>query len=118
MCATCFQCDWSGRANHAGGQEWTKPFLLQITAEGSDPELILIFRTLAGNVAASINWTCAAPLAGLPKAVLYGMRSSGFECPVKPLRLSNLRLLKPRGGLLDVSPGAAPLAEQLASVGP
>ena len=42
----------------------------------------------------------------------------GFECPFEPLRLSNLRLLKPHGGLLDVSPDAAPLAEQLASVEP
>ena len=92
--------------------------MLQITAEGSDPDFILIFRTLAGNVAASINWNCAAPAAGLSEAVLDGIRTSGFECPFKLLRLSNLRLLKPRGGLVDVSEDAAPLAEQLASVGP
>ena len=118
MRATCFRCAWSGWANHACGQEWTKPFLLQITSEGTDPELILIFRTLAGNVAASINWNCAAPLESLPEAVLDGIRSSGFECPFEPLRVSNLRLLKPDGALLDVSPDAAPLAEQLASVEP
>ena len=105
-------------ADHAGGQEWARPFLLQIAAEGRDPELTLIFRTLAGNVAASINWNCADPPAGLPEAVLDGIRSLGFECPFEPLRLSNLRLLKPRGALLDVSPDAAPLAEQWASVEP
>ena len=99
-------------------QEWAKPFLLQISAEGSDPDLVLIFRTLAGTVAASINWNCAEPLARLPEAVLDGIRSSGFECPFKPLRLSNLRLLKPDGALVDVSPDAAPLAKQLASAEP
>ena len=77
-----------------------------------------MFRTLAWDVAASINWNCAAPPSGLPEAVLDGIRSSGFECPFEPLRVSNLRLLKPDGALVDVSPDAAPLAEQLASVGP
>ena len=100
-------------------QEWTKPFLLQLSAEGSDPDLVLIFRTLAGSVAASINWNCEAAPAGLPEAVLNGIRSSGFECPFEPLRVSNLRLLKPDGILVDMSPGAASLAEQLArDVGP
>ena len=99
-------------------QEWTKPFLLQISGEGSDPDLVLIFCTLAGTVAASINWNCAAPPAALPEAVLGGIRRSGFECPFEPLRVSNLRLLKPDGTVVDVSPEAAPLAEQLASVGP
>ena len=96
-------------------QEWTKPFLLQLSAEGSDPDLVLIFRTLAGDVAASINWNCAAPPAALPEAVLGGIRRSGLECPFEPLRVSNLRLLKPDGALVDVGPDAAPLAEQLAS---
>ena len=89
--------------------------MLHITADGRDPELILMFRTLAGNVAASINWNCADPPAGLPEAVLDGIRSSGFKCPFEPLRLRNLRLLKPDGALVDVSPNAAPLAEQLTS---
>ena len=71
----------------------------------------------AGNVAASINWNCTAPLAGLPEAVLDGIRSSGFKCPFEPVRLSNLRLIKP-DGLVDMRPDAAPLAEQLASVEP
>ena len=75
-----------------------------MTTEESDPELILSFRTLAGNVAASINWNCAAPPAGLPQAVLEGIKSSGFKCPLEPLR--------------DMSPEAAPLAEQLASMEP
>ena len=118
VCATCFRCASKGWANNACGQEWTKPFLLQITAEGGDPELVLIFRTLGGNVAASINWNCTVPPSGLPEAVLDGIRSSGFECPFEPLRLSNLRLLKPGGAPLDMSPDAAPLAEQLASVEP
>ena len=96
-------------------QDWTKPFILQVSAEGSGPEVTLTFRTLGGNVAASINWNCADPPAGLPKAVLSEIRGSGFECPFEPLRVSNLRLLKPDGALVDVSPDAAALAEQLAS---
>ena len=96
-------------------QDWTKPFILQVSAEGSGPEVTLTFRTLGGNVAASINWNCADPPAGLPEAVLSEIRGSGFECPFEPLRVSNLRLLKPDGALVDVSPDAAALAEQLAS---
>ena len=102
-------------ASSACGQEWTKPFLLQISVEGSDPERILTFRTIGGNVAASIKWNSADPTAGLPQAALSEIRSSGFECPFEPVRVSNLRLIKPDGSLLDVGPDAAPLAEQLAS---
>ena len=102
-------------ANHACGQEWTKPFLLQTTAEGGKPELTLTFRTLGGDVAASIKWNSTDPTTSLPETVLGGIRSSGFECPFEPLRISNLRLLKPDGSLVDVSPDATPLAEQLAS---
>ena len=101
-------------ANHSGGQEWTKPFLLQITAEGVE-QLTLTFRTLGGNVAASIRWNSTGPTTGLPEAVLAGIRSAGFECPFEPVRVRNLRLLKPDGALVDVSPEAAPLAEQFSS---
>ena len=96
-------------------QDWTKPFILQVSPDSSGPEVTLTFRTLGGNVAASINWNCADPPAGLPAAVLTGIRGSGFECPLEALRVGNLRLLKPDGTLVDVSPDAAPLAEQLAS---
>ena len=96
-------------------QVWTQPFLLQVSDEGRDPELTLIFRTLGGNVAASINWNCEDHPASLPEAVLSAIVSSGFACPFKPLRVSNLRLLKPNGTLVDVSLEAAPLAEQLAT---
>ena len=102
-------------ANSARGQEWTKPFLLQMSAEGAGPEWTLTFLTIRGNVAASIKWNCEDPTAGLPEAVLSQIRSSGFECPFEPLRVSNLRLIKPDGTLLEVSPDAGPLAEQLAS---
>ena len=105
----------SALAKSACGQELTKPFLLQITAEGAGPERTLTFRTMGAKVAASIQWNCAGTATGLPEAVLTEMRTSGFECPFEPVRVSNLRLLKPDGALLDVSPDAAPLAEQFAS---
>ena len=102
-------------ANSACCQEWTKPFLLQMSAEGAGPERTLTFRTIGGNVAASIQWNCADTPAGVLEAVLTEMRISGLECPFEPMRVSNLRLLKPDGTLLDVSPEAGPLAEHLAS---
>ena len=97
------------------GQEWTKPFILQMSAEGAGPERTLTFRTLGANIAASLQWNCSDPSTGLPKAVLSEIRSCGFECPFEPVRVSNLRLIKPGGTLLDVGPDAAPLAEQLGS---
>ena len=102
-------------ANHACDQEWTKPFLLQTAVEEGKPQLTLTFRTLGGKVAASIKWNSTDPTASLPEAVLAGITTSGFECPFEPLRVSNLRLLKPDGALVDVSLDAAPLAEQLTS---
>ena len=97
------------------GQGWTKPFLLQSTTESTDSERTLTFRTLGGNVAASLQWNGADTPTSLPEAVLSEIRSSGFECPFEPVRVSNLRLIKSDGALLDVGPDAAPLAEQLAS---
>ena len=100
-------------ANHARGQERTQTFLLQMTVEGAVPELSLTFRTLGGNVAASIKWNSRDPTTGLPAAVLGGIKGSGLECS-EP-HVSNLRLLKPDGTPVDVRPDAPPLAEQLAS---
>ena len=102
-------------ANSTCGQEWAKPLLLQISPEGADSERTLTFRTLGGNVTASIKWNGADTPTCLPEAVLSEIRSSGFECPFEPVRVSNLRLIKLDGALLDVGPDAAPLAEQLAS---
>ena len=81
---------------------------------GADAELTLTFRTLWGNVAASIKWGSADPSTGLPEAVLAGIKASGFECFFEPVRVSNLRFVKPDGALVDFRPHAAPLAEQLA----
>ena len=106
-----------GLATSAWMEAWTKPFLLQVAAEssGAAAELCVTIRTLGGNIAASIKWGSADPSTGLPEAVLSGIRAAGFECPFEPLQVSNLRLLKPDGTLVDVSPDAAPLVEQLTS---
>ena len=103
-----------GFAESAWLKAWTRPFLLQLLAEGASAELTLTFRTLAGNVAASIKWSSADPPSALPEAVLRELRSSGFECPFEPFRVSNLRLIKPAGTLLDISPEAPSMAEQVA----
>ena len=113
----------SGRCASSGGRfprvsTWlqvrTRPFLLQTTAQGNGPELDLTFQTLGGNVAASFKWNSASTPQDLPEAVLREIRSSGFECPFEPLLVSNLRLIKPDGTLLDMSPDALSVAEQLA----
>ena len=96
-------------------EAWTRPFLLQISSEGSSSERPLTFHTMGGNVAAVLSWNCESPIADLPEAVLAAIRSSGFECPFEPLRVSNLRLLKKDGALLEVGPDAPGLDEQLAS---
>ena len=101
-------------ANHACDQEWTKPFLLQTAVEEGKPQLTLTFRTLGGKVAASIKWNSTDSTTGLPEAVLGGLRSLGFKCPFEPVRVSNLHLIKPDGAVLDVSPDAVSLAEQMA----
>ena len=58
-------------AKRAFGQEWRKPFLLQISLEGGEPEPILTFRTLGGNIAASIKWNSTDPTTSLPEAVQW-----------------------------------------------
>ena len=90
-------------------------FSCRCLSEGLDPDRTLTFRTLGGNIAASIKWNCTGAPTGLPEAVLCEIRCLGFECPFEPMRVSNLRLIKPDGALLDASPEAPPLGEQLAS---
>ena len=57
----------------------------------------LISRTIAGNVAATLEWFDDAPLTGLAPAVIAVGRGSGFTALKEPLTVSNLRLLKNGG---------------------
>lgn len=94
-------------------EEWNKPFILQMSSEGVGPEVSLTFHTLAGNVAARLEWRCEDPLHELSQAVLDAIQSSGFTCPFEPMRLSNLRFVTRAGRVLDVGPEAASLSQQL-----
>lgn len=91
------------------------PFLLQLAVDGQLPEANLTFRTVAGNVAATLKWDFTAPTSKLPPAVLGAIRRGGFQCPCEPLGVQNLRVILPNGAQLDVGPRAASLADQMAA---
>lgn len=91
-------------------EDLARPLLLQVSVEGAE----LTFHTMGGEVAATVTWPDENPVQELPFAVLEAIRSSGFQTPSPHLRASNLRLVLPQGALLDVSPRAVSLAEQLA----
>lgn len=90
-------------------EEWTRPYILQVSCEELEQSLELTFRTLGGNVAAVVAWDDAKPVQELPRAVLEALEDAEAEL----LRVSNLRLVTPSGAVLDTSPGAPPLDEQL-----
>lgn len=94
-------------------EEWTRPFILQLTCEDVEGEAAITCRTLGGNVAAAFQWTWEDPIHKLPSAVLEAVKSSGFRCPFEPLRVSNLRLVKPDGELLNICSDATSLASQM-----
>lgn len=94
-------------------EAWSRTFILQMQAESTGSDLSLTFRTLGGNIQASLLWKSDWPAEDLPQALLTAVAESGFECPFKYLQAHNLRLVKPDGALLDVAPTAATLAEQL-----
>lgn len=95
-------------------EEWTRELVLHVSAEAGAEELLLTLRTLGGSVAGTLSWQSARPVAQLPKAALEALKSSGFQAPFEPLRLSNLRFLLASGKLLDTSSETS-LLHQMAS---
>lgn len=91
-------------------EAWSRPFLLQLTAGAQLDQFI--FRTLAGNVAATLSWNFEEPAMALPNAILSAMHGSSFEPPFE-VRTGNLRVVTSTGTMLDMTPSAAPLADQL-----
>lgn len=96
-------------------EAWARPFLLQMSVEGGEPDFTITFRTLAGNVAAVVNWAAATPVQELPGVTLGAMKAAGFQAPFEPFRAQNLRIVRPDGALLDLSDRAPPFLEQLAA---
>ena len=87
------------------------PLILTVRAESTGPgALKLTCSTMGGNVAATLEWPSDAPTSGLANAIAAAVESSGFECPIKPLRAWNLRLLSQDGAQLAPM---STLAEQL-----
>lgn len=90
-----------------------RSFVLQMDMQRSENEVTLKFRTLAGSEVAVLTWNLDRPVQELPKAVLTAMRSSGLPLPLRGMSATNLRLVRPEGAILDVTPAAASLALQL-----
>lgn len=91
----------------------TRTFLLQMEVGGDETQWTFTFRTMAGNVAAVLNWSTDRLATGLLEAVFRNMQASGFQLPSRHLRAGNLRILRPDGGLLDVGEYADDLWCQL-----
>ena len=89
--------------------------MLTVTAAEADEDLELTFRTISGNVAATLQWPRDAKNRRLKEAVVASVESSGFDCPLKPLRVSNLRLVKEDATVLRLGPRDPLVAEQLAT---
>lgn len=92
-------------------EEWSRirAFILQVSAEGTE----LTFRTLSGSVAARVSWPSENLVQDLPFAVLKAIRSSGLEMATQPLWPASLRFVLPNCTVLDTSPGAGTVYEQL-----
>lgn len=92
-------------------EDWNRSYVLQVSAKGTE----LTFRTIGGDIAATLTWHDARPAAELPSAVLAAIPSPE---PL-PKRASNLRLTVPQGctsPLLDLSPDALSVLQQLSPV--
>ena len=93
-----------------------RPLVLTVGAKSMGPDTMeLTCTTIAGNVAATLHWPSDAPVENLTQAIFEAVESSGFDCPIKPLRLWNLRLSKPgqHGTLLALDTESPSLAQQL-----
>lgn len=87
-------------------------FILQLE---KNPAGELIFRTLAGTIAARCPWEAERPVRELPTVVVTVMKSAGFPMPFERFREVHLRILLPTGRLLNVleTQGTGTLEEQM-----
>lgn len=93
-------------------EEWERPFVLTVTGAAVDGGLELTCRTISGSIAATLLWPPAARNYELKKAIVAAVESS-FDCPIKPLRETNLRLVKSDATMLRLGYNDPPFAEQL-----
>ena len=91
-----------------------RPLVLTIWAENLGPDtMALTCTTIGGNVAATLQWPSDAPVKNLAQAIVEAVESSDFDCPIKPLRAWNLRLIGPDGTQLTLATESPSLALQL-----
>lgn len=93
-------------------EEWERPFVLTVSAAPAVDGIELTCRAISGNIAATLLWPQIAPNSALKEAIVTAVEAS-FDCPIKPLRVSNLRLVKPDATMLRLGRRDPPLAEQL-----
>lgn len=93
-------------------EEWSRSLVLQVSANGAE----LTFHKMGGDIAASLNWESERPVEEMPSAVLEAIQRSGFQSPLVPLRVSNLKLVLPNKTVLNTAPGGALLQEQMAAI--
>ena len=78
------------------GEDAMIPRVLTVRANRASPGNIeLTCSTIAGNVAATLQWPDDDPVDDLAEAIVAAVKSSGFTGLKEPLGVWNVRLLKP-----------------------
>ena len=96
-----------------GCEDTTIPRILTVRAKRvSHNKLELTCTTIAGRVAATLQWPDDTPVCHLAHTTIGVLRSSGFTGLKEPLSVSNLRLVKPDGTSLALGADAPSLSEQ------
>ena len=104
----------AGLSRWPSGEDAVRPLVLTTWAENLGPDtMALTCTTIGGNVAATLQWPSDAPVENLAQAIVAAVESSDFDCPIKPLRAWNLRLIGQDGTQLAMAPESPSLAQQL-----
>ena len=94
------------------GEDAVRPLVLTVWAENLGTDMELTCTTIGGNIAATLQWSSDAPVENLAQAIVAAV-SSDFDCPIKPLRAWNLRLIGQDGTQIIIAPESPSLAQQL-----
>ena len=112
MC--CCDCHRWVASRWPFGEDAVRPLVLTVWARNVGPNTMeLTFTTIGGNVAATLQWPSDAPIENLAQAIIAAVEGSCFDCPIKPLRAWNLRLIWQDGTHINIAPESPSLAQQL-----
>ena len=96
------------------GEDAVRLLVLCVWDKNLGPDTMeLTCTTIGGNVAATLQWPSDAPVENLAQAIVAAVQSTDFDCPIKPLRAWNLRLIGQDGAQLNLAPESLGLAQQL-----